>query len=139
LTPGRVAVAVVETDEGCSHLSTITGSGTQVAAVVIPRQLVASVPEGIRTIVDGTVVRANGRSHLRSVVIATRTGTTKIGCDTLVLALGLVARDGLLRQAPEASVTGVGDVVEPGCSVRAAIASGREAGAGSLRPATQHA
>ena len=48
-------------------------------------------------------------------------------CDALVVGLGLVPRDTLLRQGAGLPVAGAGDVVRPGCSLDEAEESGRAA------------
>jgi sarcosine oxidase subunit alpha len=66
-------------------------------------------------------------------------GSTReeIDCDTLVLALGLVARDGLALQAAGLPVAAVGDAATPGCSLAEAEEQGRLAGRGEQPDAPQ--
>lgn len=64
------------------------------------------------------------------VVAEERAESQRKRCDALVLALGLVPRDNLLRQGAGLAVTGAGDVVAPGCSLDEAEASGRSAALG---------
>jgi sarcosine oxidase, subunit alpha len=64
------------------------------------------------------------------VVVEERAEYERKRCDALVLALGLVPRDSLLRQGAGLPVTGAGDVVAPGCSLDEAEESGRVAALG---------
>ena len=54
-------------------------------------------------------------------------------CDALVLALGLVPRDNLLRQGAGLQVAAAGDVVRPGCTLDEAEESGGVAALGRTR------
>jgi sarcosine oxidase subunit alpha len=108
--PGNMAVAVCDTAESFEHLETIRGAAVDIRAVVVSSGLASHVPDGLRAIV-GDVVRANGSSHITSVVVEGPAGQETIDCDTLVLSIGLTPRSGLLRQASPAIATGVGDVV----------------------------
>jgi sarcosine oxidase subunit alpha len=72
-------------------------------------------------------VAAIGRKRLSAVIIKTSNRRFLLRCDALVLSLGLVARDGLLRQAKGLPVIAAGDVAEPGCTLDRALESGRQA------------
>ena len=102
--------------------------GAAIQAVIAPSALAALLPSDVRTIVDGSVVEARGRGHVEAVVVDAAGRRETVPCDALVLAAALVPRDGLLRQAVDGVVNGAGDVVEPGCTIERAMASGREAG-----------
>jgi sarcosine oxidase subunit alpha len=78
---------------------------------------------GVEPVCVDEVRAARGRKRLRSVVA----GGRRIRCDVLVLSLGLVPRDGLVRQAAGLPVAGAGEVVAPGCSLAEAEESGRAA------------
>ncbi|MGE0554441.1 MAG: 2Fe-2S iron-sulfur cluster-binding protein [Gemmatimonadales bacterium] len=128
---GKTAVLVASSEAGLAHLDPIRRAGTTIAAVVVPSALAAMVPEGVRAIGDGAVVEAVGRSAVRAVVVNSPAGRERIACDALVLSLGLIPRDGLLRQARPDEATGAGDVIAPGASLDDAIEAGRAAGAGT--------
>jgi len=127
LAPGRSTVVVAGTAEALEHIETLHKSGTVIRLVVAPSAIAAQVPSGIPVVPDGKVVEARGGRTLRAVVIAGPAGRTVVPCDALAVSLGFVPRDGLLRQASVAIVNGAGDVVEPGCTVARAIASGEAA------------
>ena len=127
LTPGATAVVVAATTEAIAHLETVRRAGTVIRAVVAPAAIAAQLPPGTPVAVDGVVVEARGGRRLRAVVVESAAGRTIVPCDALVVSLGFVPRDGLLRQASVAIVNGAGDVVEPGCSVERAAASGEAA------------
>ena len=111
---GRELVFAGATAESLEHLQTLLASGTGVKVVVVPEPLVASVPAGLRVIAGGEVVAARGRGRVRSVIVESPAGREAIGCEGLVVSLGLEPRDGLLRQAPPgAPVTAAGDVARP--------------------------
>jgi sarcosine oxidase, subunit alpha len=65
-----------------------------------------------------------------AVVAEERAEHERTRCDALVLSLGLVPRDNLLRQGAGLAVFGAGDVVTPGCSLDEAEESGRAAALG---------
>jgi sarcosine oxidase subunit alpha len=146
LTPGAIAVVVAGTTEALAHIETLRRAGTVIRHVVAPAAIAAQLrasgsasgsPSGAASpspIVDGVVVEARGGRRLSAVVIQSRAGRTVVPCDALVVSLGFVPRDSLLRQASVAIMNGAGDVVEPGCSVDRAVASG-EAAADRLQSA----
>jgi sarcosine oxidase subunit alpha len=79
------------------------------------------------TAVDEGIIEATGRGRVQSIILESG---RRILCDALVLALGLVPRDGLVRQAVGLPVVGAGDVVAPGCSLDEAEEMGRAAALG---------
>ncbi len=123
---------------GAARLAGVHGLRPGKRAVVAGNANGSELIQGLETVgvdvvavVEGPVTRAVGRRRLRAVVVATPGGTTrKIRCDALVIAAGVEPRDTLLRQAGTAAVTGAGEVVAPGCSLEAAIESGRRAATG---------
>jgi sarcosine oxidase subunit alpha len=125
--PGKAVVAVIETEEGCTSVQSLMASGVNVVATVIPSRLAALLPSGVTKIIDGRLVRAEGRGRVRVVVVEAAGRHQRLRCDTLVLSLGFQPRDGLLYQGEGQPVVGVGDVVRPGCSLDVAIQSGRDA------------
>jgi sarcosine oxidase, subunit alpha len=132
--PGKQAVVVLGTAESLAHLDTLQNAGVAIRLAVAPAALASRLPKEIPSLVDGEVVEAKGRRHVKAVVVRTPSGGRQVvPCDTLVLSLGFSPRDGLLRQAQEGTVNGAGDAVTPGCSVEEAMASGKEA---ALRSAT---
>ena len=67
------------------------------------------------------------------VVVEERAERERKRCDALVLALGLVPRDNLLRQGAGLQVAAAGDVVRPGCTLEEAEESGGVAALGRTR------
>jgi sarcosine oxidase subunit alpha len=112
VAPGRRAVLVATTDEGRSTARIMRDAGMEVE------------------VVKGPIVAAEGRGHVRSVVVRTDGGTDRIACDTLVMSLGWAPRDALIRMGTPDDVVGAGEVVAPGCSLEEAEASGRRAARG---------
>ncbi|HWL90037.1 MAG TPA: 2Fe-2S iron-sulfur cluster-binding protein [Actinomycetota bacterium] len=105
--PGRRVVMAVAHDEGIEHLEALLAGGVRIAAVIMPRSLAGSVPDGVRTFVDAEVLRAEGKERVRFAVLRDAEGVTRgIGCDAFVLSVGLSPRDDLLR------MSGVGEPVE---------------------------
>lgn len=104
LTLGRSAVVAVETEAGLDSLDAIRRAGMPVRAVLIPAPLASRVAPGVSVRPDTRIVKAEGRSRVRAVILDGPGGRDRIPCDTLVLALGLVPRDTLARQARAASV-----------------------------------
>jgi sarcosine oxidase subunit alpha len=129
IAPGRAIVVVANTAEGIEHLQVLHAHaahhGGRVVAAVVPSALAGRVPSGIDVIADGVVVEASGSGTVRSVVIESRGERRALGCDALVLSLGLEPRDGLARQAVVEPVATAGDVAMPGCTAAEAEASGR--------------
>ena len=129
LAPGRRVVAAIETREGLEQLRAIVEHGVRPTAVVtslgIPEQIRAAAGEIVR---DGRMVRAEGRRQIRAVEIETGRGRRRVACDALVVALGAVPRDDLLRMAAGLPAAGAGEVVRPGCAFDEAVASGGAAG-----------
>jgi len=69
--------------------------------------------------VGATLVRARGRKRVRAVQVQTASsGERSVSCDTVVAALGMSPRDGLLRMAVELPLDtapiGAGEVIDPG-------------------------
>ncbi|HEX6399905.1 MAG TPA: 2Fe-2S iron-sulfur cluster-binding protein, partial [Actinomycetota bacterium] len=121
---GERAVVVAADDEGLDHLRALLDVGVRVAAVAVPASLVGRVPEGLRTLPDAVVVRAEGRRRVRFAVLRDVDGVVRgIGCDAFVLSVGRVARDDIARTAgPTESVEVVGDAA----SASAPPAPGRD-------------
>jgi sarcosine oxidase subunit alpha len=135
IAPGERAVVLATTREGIDHLATLRDSGVEIAAALVPADLAASVPDGVEVLADATLVRARGRKQVRSVQVHTASSEERrIACDTVVAALGMSPRDGLLRMAAElpldTATVGAGEVIDPGCSLDAAEESGARAGRG---------
>ena len=125
--PGETVVLVGETDETLDHHAALVSAGTEIAACAVPERLVSELPEQVRVIPNGRVVAARGRRRVKAAVLASDAGQATIPCDALVISLGLVPRDGLLRQADGLPVVGAGEVLAPGCTVDEAIAGARSA------------
>lgn len=131
LTPGRRAVVVAATEEGLHHAEVLHAGGVDLAAVVVPEELGDRAPVGVSAITEGEVVSVRGRGRVRGVVVQSQGRSQTVACDALILSLGLVPRDGLLRQAAGLPVTGAGDAVLPGCSIEEAAESGRQSARGN--------
>ena len=121
VAPGRRAVVVTTTDEGAAAAEALLAAGVDVVDVV----------QG------GGIVVAEGRRRVEGVRVGAADAPRRIACDTLVLSLGWSPRDELLRMGTPQEVTGAGDVVEPGCSLAEAEASGRRAANGLAAPAAE--
>jgi sarcosine oxidase subunit alpha len=134
IVPGKVGVAVVDTEEGCSHVLTLLDAGMHIAAAVVPDRLRSRLPKEVPTIVGGELVRARGRGAVRGAEIKSEKGTRRIACDTIVMALGTTPRDALFRQAGHLSVIGAGEVIAPGCSVTDAVESGCRSAVATAAP-----
>jgi sarcosine oxidase subunit alpha len=134
VAPGGRAVGLVATREGVDHLATLRAAGVQISAVVAPPDIASLLPKDLEVLAGAELVRVRGRKQVRSVEVRTASGTRRIACDAVVAALGLSPRDGLLRMAADlplpVAALGAGDVIEPGCSLEAAEASGERAGSG---------
>ena len=139
-SPGTDALVVGSTAETLGHADVLSSAGVEVQAIVTPE------PQSLRRdttnlatdrpLVEGNLVEAKGRKRLGAAVVRLADGTKRtFGCDSLVLSIGLVPRDALLRQATGPWLSGVGDVVDPGCDLDAAIQAGRTVGAGLQHPA----
>jgi sarcosine oxidase subunit alpha len=110
VAPGRRAVVVAAHDEGIEHLMTLRDAGVPIAAVVVPSSLAGQVPDDVRTLIDATVVRADGKDRVRFAVLRDADGVTRgIGCDLFVLSVGLSPRDDLVRMSAAGEVEPVGD------------------------------
>ncbi|HZB01267.1 MAG TPA: 2Fe-2S iron-sulfur cluster-binding protein, partial [Actinomycetota bacterium] len=111
---GARAVVVAGHDEGIAVLEELRRAGVRVVAAVVPPELAARVPEGVRALVGATIVRAEGRGRLRYAVLRDAGGVIRgIACDAFVVSLGLGPRDDLLRMAgAEEPVEAVGGVAE---------------------------
>lgn len=111
IAPGRRVVMVGTTAETPGHVEALKAAGCEVT-----------------TITDGTIVEARGRKSVSSVVIERSGRREELRCDAIVLALGLVPRAGLARQAAGLTVITVGDAATPGLDLDGAEAQGRFAG-----------
>jgi sarcosine oxidase subunit alpha len=138
LPPGRRVVAVVETAEGLEQLRALVEAGVRPVAVATSLGLPDDLPPAAASVArDGRLERADGRRGLRAVVLGTPSGRRRIECDALVVALGTVPRDDLLRMGAGLPVVGAGEVVRPGCTLEEAARSGEEAaGGGVAEPAS---
>jgi sarcosine oxidase, subunit alpha len=137
IAPGRRAVLLATTREGIEHVATLRNAGVEIAAAVVPPALAAQLPAGIEVLPGATLVRVRGQKQVRGVQLRSATAARhEIRCDTLVVALGVSPRDALLRMAAELPLPitpiGAGEVVDPGCSLAAAEASGEQAGRGEV-------
>jgi sarcosine oxidase, subunit alpha len=112
--PGKRAILVGHAPETELHAETLRLTGADVVEIS-----------------DGTVVRALGRSAVTGVVVARGDSEETYACDALVLALGLVPRDELARQASGLPVVLAGEAAEPGCSLPDAESSGSRAAIGA--------
>ena len=135
IVPGERAVVLATTREGIDHLATLRDSGVAIEAALVPADLAACVPDGVEVLAGATLVRARGRKQVRSVQVHTASsGERSIACDTVVVALGMSPRDGLLRMAAELPLdtapVGAGEVIDPGCPLEEAESSGARAGRG---------
>ena len=135
VAPGERAVVLATTREGIEHLATLRDSGVEIAAALVPADLAARVPDGVEVLAGATLVRARGRKQVRSVQVHTAASAERrITCDTVVAALGMSPRDGLLRMAAELPLdtapVGAGEVIDPGCSLEEAEEGGARAGRG---------
>jgi sarcosine oxidase, subunit alpha len=111
VAPGRRAVVVAGHVEGIEHLTVLRNAGVPIAAVVVPSVLAEQVPDDLRTLIDATVVRAEGKDRVRFAVLRDVDGVTRgIGCDLFVLSMGLSPRDDLVRMSVAGEVEAVGDV-----------------------------
>ncbi|MDX6629774.1 MAG: sarcosine oxidase, subunit alpha, partial [Gaiellales bacterium] len=110
--PGRRIVVIGGSGEAERHAATLRAAGAEV------------------TVVEGRVVEARGGKELRGVVIERGSAREERACDALVLALGLVARDGLALQAAGLPVVAVGDAATAGLTLAEAEEQGRRAGRG---------
>jgi sarcosine oxidase subunit alpha len=118
--PGHRVVLVAATVEAEQHAETLRAAGAAVNVVT-----------------DGTVLEAVGRRRVEEVVVVRAGARERHSCDALVLALGLVPRDGLVRQGTGLPVVAAGDAATPGRSLEEAELSGRRAASSeSEEPAT---
>jgi sarcosine oxidase subunit alpha len=108
--PAAAAVIAASSEEGLEHLGTIRAAGTRIAAALVPSRFADRVPADVRVVRDGIVERAEGRGAVRAVVVREPGGRGyRIGCDGLVLSLGLAPRDALARMGRDGEVEVVGD------------------------------
>ena len=131
IEPGKAVVLAGSTTEVTGHLEMFERARVRVVACAVPERLASELSDRVGAIVDGEIVAVGGRRGVKKAVIAVRGKRVSVRCDAVVLTLGLVPRDGLLRQAQGLPVVGAGDVVAPGCSLDEACASGRAAAEGS--------
>jgi sarcosine oxidase subunit alpha len=107
---GRRAVMVAGHDEGIEHLAALRSAGVRIVAAVVPASLAARLPDDVRTLVGAEVLRADGKDRVRFAVVRDAEGVTRgLGCDLLVLSVGLWPRDDLVRMAGPGEVEAVGD------------------------------
>jgi glycine cleavage system aminomethyltransferase T/thioredoxin reductase len=106
---GRRVVVAASTNEGVEHLRALVAAGARVVAALVPAAFVDEVPHETEAIVDGELVEARGRGHLRSVIVREVGERRRIACDALVLSTGLGPRDELARMAVNEPVLLVGD------------------------------
>ena len=92
---GSKAVVIANTPEAIDQVAALRGAGVNVAEVVK----------------DAQVVSAAGRRRVKSVTVRTAAGERTIACDALILSLGYMPRDGLLRMSGDGPVVGAGDVL----------------------------
>ena len=127
VSPARTAVVVGSSAELADHIAVLERAGVEIAAAVVSAGAAVDLPDSILVHWDAEVVAARGRRHVTGVRVRAGGSERTIACDGIVLSTGLVPRDNLLRQTDDPSVTGVGDVVAPGCSPAEAEESGRQA------------
>ena len=128
VVPGERIVAVVETLEGFDQVRALQNAGVRpvlASSLDVPDDVRAGVTE---VLPHGRVVAVEGRRSVRRVLLETRAGTRAFACDALVLGVGAVPRDALLRMSAGLSASGAGEVVAPGCSFEEAAESGTAAG-----------
>jgi NADPH-dependent 2,4-dienoyl-CoA reductase/sulfur reductase-like enzyme len=115
--PGERVVAVVESHDGLDQLRAIVAAGAAPVAVVtplaVPDDLREAVPELLR---DARIIGVSGRRALREVELRSPRGAHRIEADALVVGMGTVPRDDLLRMGAGLPVVGAGEVVRPGCT-----------------------
>jgi sarcosine oxidase, subunit alpha len=130
--PGERVVAVLESADALDQLRALMSAGVTPVAVVtplaVPDDLRDAVPELLR---DARIVAASGRRALRAVELQTPRGPRRIDTDALVVGMGTVPRDDLLRMGTGLAVAGAGEVVRPGCTFEEAAESGAAAVAGA--------
>jgi sarcosine oxidase, subunit alpha len=133
LAPGSTLVAVVASEDGLEQIRAIVASNVLVGAVTVVTDL--ALPDDLRARVrsvfrDTRIVRAVGRRALTGVELEDGRGRRRVDADALVVALGSIPRDDLLRMAGGLPVTGAGEVVRPGCGFAEAADGGAAAGRG---------
>ena len=121
ILPGRRVVLVGTSSEVDQHAEALRSAGAEVTAVGL------------------SAIAARGRRAVEAVDVTDGDTHRRLDCDALVLALGLVPRNGLLRQAAELPVVSAGDVASPGSTLADAEASGRSAGSGKAVEHAEHA
>lgn len=107
VAPGERAVVIAGTAESGEHVSVLRAAGVDV-------------------VLADRVIAAEGRGRVERAIVSITEGERRLDCDALVLSLGHVPRDGLLRMADDA--VGAGEVLLPGCTLEEAIESGARAG-----------
>ena len=129
--PGDRVVAVAASRDALEQCEALASAGVRFVAVLsplaVPDALRAAAAEVIR---DGRIVRARGRRRVGAVEIESPRGQRRLDADALVVGLGTVPRDDLLRMAIGLPVAGAGEVTRPGCTVDDARRSGTAAGLG---------
>jgi sarcosine oxidase subunit alpha len=125
VAPGRRAVVVAGHGEGIEHMTVLRNAGVPIAVVVVPSVLADQVPDDVRTMIDATVVRAEGKDRVRFAVLRDADGVTRgIGCDLFVLSVGLSPRDDLARMSAAGEVELVGDAARDGARMASMPAAG---------------
>jgi sarcosine oxidase subunit alpha len=133
--PAAEAVVAAGTEESVEHIDVLRSAGVRIGAVLADGDIADAIADtGVAVVRDGRILGTIGRRRVEGVRIAGPDGARSIPCDALVVSIGLVPRDDLLRLGDGLPVVGAGDVALPGCSLDEAIASGRAAGRGDPVP-----
>ena len=135
IPPGERIVAVAESRDGLEQVRALAAAGVRPVALVTSldlREELAAVAETM--IPAGRVVRVDGRRGVTGVEIVSDLGSRRIDADALVVGLGAVPRDDLLRMSAGLPVVGAGEAVRPGCAFDEAADSGSAAGRGHGDP-----
>ncbi len=127
---GASVVVRVASEDGLEHVEALSRAGSEIVAAIVPEHLADGLPNSVRRTLHGEVVAARGRKRLKGAVAEFDGRRETIKCDALVLSLGLVPRDNLLRQGTGLPVTGAGEVIMPGCTLEQAVESGGNAALG---------
>jgi sarcosine oxidase subunit alpha len=125
LAPGSNVVAVVEVPEAFAQVRALLDHGIGAPTVITSLALPDVVRARVRSVLRGArVVRAVGRGRVSGVEVEDARGRRRIHADALVVGLGAVPRDDLLRMGAGLPVVGAGEATSPGCSFAAAAESG---------------
>jgi len=132
--PGERVVVAIGSPDAFEQVRAMNRVGVR-PVVVTSLEVPADVRDAATAVLPGArIVAAEGRRSIGGVVLDTPTGRRRLACDGLVVGLGTVPRDGLLRMAAGLAASGAGEVIAPGCSFDDAAASGAAAGRGSSEP-----